>query len=74
MALQYYLKKSTKSISEIKNLSIVQKINNKYEKFWSRNSIKICNSLEIFKVKDIVKKINIKGHIEKQLEAEKIIR
>lgn len=67
-------KKVKKSISEIKKPTIVQKINKKYEKFWSRNSIKICNSLKIFKVKDIVKKINIKGHIEKQLEAEKIIR
>jgi len=54
-----------------KNRDIGKKIIRKYEKFWSRNYLKFRNPVAI---KDILKKLDIKNHIEKRLEAERIVR
>ncbi|KYN15986.1 hypothetical protein ALC57_11765 [Trachymyrmex cornetzi] len=43
----------------------------KYDKLWSKSYIQMRNPIIIT---DIVKKINIKDHVKKQLEAEKIVR
>src|SRR5436190_18307501 len=68
---QYYEKNIKKSA--ITNNDISKKIIKKYNKFRSQNTIKVCHSLEIY-IKGIEKKLNIRGHIEKRLEAEKIVR
>lgn len=56
------LQTPAKSVIEIKNHDIIKKITKKYENIWSKNSIKVRHSLEIY-IKDIAKKLNIKGHI-----------
>jgi len=68
---QYYEKKKLKSNLVKKNCDIAKNIIRKYEKFWSRDCIKFHNPVTIEKIS---KKLDIKNHIEKRLEAEKIVR
>jgi len=77
---QYYKKerekrkKKNKSKFLINKCNVANKIIKKYQNFRCQNStIKFHNSLRII-LKNIFKKLNIKNQIEKQLEAEKIIR
>lgn len=55
----------------IKNSNVAIKITKKYKKFWSQNYIKFRNPVAI---EDILKKFDIKNHIKKRLEAERILR
>jgi len=57
---KYYEKKKLKSSLVKKNIS--SNILRKYNKFWSKNYIQMCNSVAIT---DIVKKLDIKDNIEK---------
>jgi len=70
-----YYQKSKKPVLQpaIKNHDIRKKIIKKYKKFWSKNTINLHRSLEIF-IKNIANKLSIKDHIEKRLKAEKIAR
>jgi len=52
----------------LRKIDIAKNIIRKYEKFWSQNYRKIHNPEEI------LKKLDIKSHIEKRLEAERIVR
>jgi len=68
---RYYEKKKLKSNLVKKNCDIAKNIIRKYEKFWSQNYKKIHNPVAI---EEISKKLDIKSHIEKRLEAERIVR
>jgi len=68
---QYYEKKKLQSSLIKKNCDIAKNIIKKYQKFWSRNYIKFHNPKTIG---DIYNKLDIKNHVEKQLEAERIVR
>jgi len=68
---RYYEKKKLKSDLVKKNHNIVKNIIRKYKKVWSQNYIKFHNSVAI---KYIFNRLDIKNHVKKQLEAERIIR
>jgi len=77
---QYYKKEREKRKKNngnkflINKCNVANKIIKKYHNFWCQNSIiKFNNSLTLI-LKNILRKLNIKNQIEKQLEAEKIIR
>jgi len=69
VVIRYYEKRKLKLNLVKKNCDIAEKIIKKYKKFWLQNYIKFRNPVTIEK---ILKKLNIKNHIEKRLEAEKI--
>ncbi|KYN17581.1 hypothetical protein ALC57_10130 [Trachymyrmex cornetzi] len=68
---RYYEKKKAMSSLVKRNRNIGKNIIKKYKKFWSRNYIKYYNPVAI---ENIFNKLDIKNNVEKQLEAEKIVR
>ncbi|KYM96060.1 hypothetical protein ALC62_13287 [Cyphomyrmex costatus] len=68
---RYYEKNKSKSNLLKKNRNTVKNIIRKYEKFRSKNYIKFNNPAA---VENIFIKLDIKNHVEKRLEAKRIVR
>ncbi|KYN05738.1 hypothetical protein ALC62_03324 [Cyphomyrmex costatus] len=68
---RYYEKNKSKSNLLKENRNTAKNIIRKYEKFRSKNYIKYNNPAAI---ENIFNKLDIKNHVEKRLEAERIVR
>ncbi|KYN07689.1 hypothetical protein ALC62_01337 [Cyphomyrmex costatus] len=68
---RYYEKNKSKSNLLKENRNTAKNVIRKYEKFQSKNYIKFNNPAA---VENIFNKLDIKNHVEKRLEAERIVR